>query len=245
MLRFDFAGPGSRSLAALTSMMVMGVWFPCGVSRAAPVTFAFEAELEADLQPFYDMDPGQKLRGKFTFESNTAASPRSAYVTRYNNSIEAFSLNLEGIGTGTGNDGFIDIIDSQPYTIFDSNGQVTSSGIRDAYVVDGRLNGITLEGSLGTNISYGYQINLLDRENESFTTQDLVLTPPDFSTFEIRSINLLWTNTGTGGAIGYTPFQLTSITAVPEPSTNMLMGLGIVAMLLHRRRRTSSGDAVK
>ncbi len=93
----------------------------------------------------------------------------------------------------------------------------------DAFGLGSLLQSITLP----TNTVYALDLDVTDAWNDAVTAGD--------SHLGIRLHDPVWTGTiiGTGTVI----YGSSELTVVPEPGTALLVGLGVVALGAHRRRR--------
>jgi len=208
---------------------------------AALVTFAFEAVHDIDERPFRNLVPGQVVRGTYTFDS---ATPPTTFGTTvfYTGTIKSASVELVGIGTATST-GTADIIVGHPTTFVGSNPRTA-----DFYNLDGiPMSGFSV-GGIESSTIIGLFLTLEDDTKTAFSSTALPLVAPDISQFADEH-SILLNFQISGGGQNASPFRLTSLITVPEPSAIWLLIPGLLILLkrgkpsLTRRRPQGGREA--
>jgi hypothetical protein len=221
----------------LSAILVLGSG--ATLARAELATFRFEAELMFDPGPAVSIFKGQKVSGRYTFETNTPPQSVSSLntVTFYHDALTDVVLHVHGHGTarGDGTDSYIYLGDPTLTTgsyVF----------LSDAYTANARATGVALPGRFGSVDVVGMRIHLQDLDMVGLASETLLPTPPDLKLFRDNA----GPNYDSDHAYFYLAFedfgsyefQLTRLALIPEPSTVTLVLLA--AGLLTRRVRYSS-----
>jgi len=114
--------------------------------------------------------------------------------------------------------------------------QVQNAISLDEYLINHQsFSGLTVNGAAPTV----FNIGLVDTSAMAFTTDTLPLVPPTLGSFDSFTNLIRFENNG-GKDVRFdlTSFEL-STPAVPEPSSIVLLGIGVAGLLIRNRRRYS------
>jgi len=155
---------------------------------------------------------GDAMTALYTFDSAAVDTlPADPGIGRYATTISSFSV---GSYSGTSNGGLIDVRHGLNNSYF--------ARVSQPDIIGPDVAGLPLTGLQIIAISVS---GAAPFENDS-----LPLTPPELSDFEILNFNLSFDETS------FVVGSFTSLTLVPEPSTALLLGTGLLAMSATRRR---------
>lgn len=229
------AGGRGRPFWILLPLVAGALWtIVASPAWAYQVTFSFETtvvSLDPELSGTFSV--GQTFSGWYTFESLTPDANESPNRGWYNGAITALSVTV-GNYTATATYGDIHVWNDRLY-------------VGDSYVVTA-LNVLTGPNVVltGANIAELPPHRLLIGMNggyNHFDSDALPVTPPDPSGFDLNSgSSYIWLSFGIGGNLntGATPIYglegAVPISLVPEPSTAILIGFGLVGLLAVGRR---------
>lgn len=197
-------------------------------AQAAPITFAYEGTVNiASGGAAFDAFLGQTAKFEFTFEPTTATDdfPGDTTDGAYQNAITAISVTVGGY-SATGSGGLIRVYDEHF-----SNGD---EYLINAFVGLGEIAGADI-GGLALS---GVDLILSEMAGGSAITSDaLLLVQPDPADFSLDTFFLTFfdgvSEFGTIEVLGLT----SSSTAVAEPGTLAVFGLGLAGLGYARRRR--------
>ena len=201
-------------------------WLGGGEARAVPIDFKFKGEVtSAFFDPFDPfagrIDFGTSFVGHYIFESTTPDAIPDPTVGSYSNFGTPFgvSVNIGGIDFSTSD--FLNI------------GVANDIGAgTDLYTVLGQQG---IPGGLEDSLSI--QLFLEDPTGTAFDSDALPLAPPDLSNFALRSFLLDGVRTAGGTTFQFQIQGSLTALAVPEPSTGLLLAIGLVGLSLVRHRR--------
>lgn len=214
---------GIQRLVAVGLLWILAMSFGVnGVAQAIPVTFSFEGIVCCTIVPSQldpPIAPNTPFSGFYTFESTAPDQfPSDPSYGRY--ALSNYSITLLGrtYSMVTPGSGVIDLIGNSSYLVRPLPRSLSGPV---------PINDMILQSS---QFSVG-GIGL-------FTSDALPLVPPVLSGPSIIGMSFF----PVGGNPIATQGVLTSLTAVPEPSSLMLMGLGLLGLIrfeLRRRRVTN------
>jgi hypothetical protein len=188
-------------------------------TMAIDVTFSFTGVVtDVDAALAAEFSPGEPVVGSYTFESTTVDSdPGDPILGIYDNAISAFTATFGGDYTVTqGLDNDIAIADGLP-----------GNDVYQVFLTDP-----TAPTVAGLNLGAIF-LGLADTTSTVFTSDALPLTPPSLSAFDLDSSGTLYLDSPNQAM----HFQLTSFTIVPEPSTFVIIAIGLLGMGYCRRKR--------
>jgi hypothetical protein len=179
--------------------------------------------------------PGASFRGALRFESTTPDSDSDDLFGAYDDGITSFAARIDDWSLRMAVDPF--------FTTTRINLHGVEAGLPNIYTASTfAVSSPDLFGVSDNNI---IQLSFLDSDGDVFLTDALALVPPDLALLDphdpTQAISLGYL-TGmiffldTGPNIIAVTGQLTSIT-LPEPGNLLLLGLGLGALALVRRRR--------
>lgn len=223
-----------RLVAAGVLAILAGValWLPPG-AQAVPITFNFTG-INSGLSPSLAGGPvatGDTLTGSYTFESTTVGTGGGCSAVSgqcdYFGAITALNFTV-GSYTGTGNVGDTNII-----SVLND-----FSSPMDAYTVVNSFTGASING-FQPDIFF---FVLVDPSTAMFSGTALPTAPPSLIGIGNRNFQINYQNNLTGQT-GFINGSIISLTAVPEPPTAWLFGLGIGLLALWKVRARCMSQA--
>jgi hypothetical protein len=218
------------------------------VVHADLVTLRFTAVVSTDYGSAFEMPVGTVGTGWYQFDINTVPSlgPNSSdnLFAIYPDAIVAMHVDFGVYGSASGGTGNIFIGDPVRTT-------GSLNFLSDIYQASASVDdGIVVPGSGGSRRSLSAAIFLQDLDRIGLSSEILSATPPDLAPFKDNLVprpvpdaaELQMNFSLPGGGLTTIGFELTSLTAVPEPSTALLILSPTIAGLGWARRRRRSGD---
>jgi hypothetical protein len=203
-------------------------------ANAVPITFGFHGSITSvgsNVSSAFAVD--QRVSGFYTFESDTVGqsfAPGGVIdptITYYPSALSAFEVTLGAYRVRLGSG-------EQRIFVMDND-----AGVRDRYIVEmfapnsAQVNGLP---------AYGLFLQFQDNSATAFDNGALPLSPIDLSRFSFSDGVLDFVSGGTD-LQNRVQFRVNSITSVPEPSSLSLLGLGVLAIWVRARRKTSRSPA--
>lgn len=185
---------------------------------ASQITFNFQGTVTV-VNPALSgtFSPGQTISGNYTFESTTAdIAPGDPNFGGYPGASTNLSFTVGGYTGSFGSSGFNAI-----------NVGLSFASAFDIYQVNIPFTGAAVAGFTPDE----FALDIRDTDQTAFANDSLPSTPPNLALFEQKTITLLF-NPATGGdAVAV----VASLQQIPEPSTLLLLGLGLVSVLRRGR----------
>jgi hypothetical protein len=231
-----------RCSSALAIGLALALSLVARVPQASAelVTFSFTAVLDESPGWSLPLPVGQKVSGYYTFDLDapiTSGGGGFNTVTFYEGAIKKYAVTLEGVGAGSGTTGLIYL--GNPV-------QTTGSWnyLSDAYYAAAEMTGITISTTLGDRHLNSAIVRLQDLDMEGLDSEALSATPPDLQYFLDNTTppyphdyaELLLGFDAPWGGYNHTPFRLTSLRVIPEPSAAILTAIAL-AMFPRQRRQ--------
>jgi hypothetical protein len=205
-----------RGILRGAGIVLLALWFFTSRADAYLVTIYIEAEVDSvgDSGNYLEgkINVGDTITGYYTYESTTVDIEPSIYIGRYEHYSSPYGINLTAGGfvfkTDPDNVNFI-------VSVVNAGGTYTS----DDFVAVSNNNVNLPQGTVVEKISW----NLSDSTGTALSSDALPTTPPVLSDWQFNVLNI------SGGEKGYSFGIWGHVTsAVPEPTTILLLGLGII-----------------
>ena len=146
-----------------------------------------------------------------------------------------FSYSLDIGGYAVTEDAWVDFQTYRKLNIYDDWHNIPSpSVLHDSWGLETSLDGPLLNGHVPTRAHFG----LWERISGTFNPLSSILPPPsEIMEFPISAGDgVNWMHFEFGADVQRIHWTLSSFTVVPEPGSASLLGMGLVALGLHRRR---------
>lgn len=193
----------------------LAVWLVPTGAGAVPVTFGFTGVVtDVDDLVAAEFSVGEQVVGSYTFDSAAADSDPDPTLGSY--AITALTVTFGGDYSVTeGSDVTLSVHDGPPQN--------------DFYLLYADLPTAPQVAGLDANT---LSFSLIDSDSTLFASDALPLAPPDFSEFEIILASLIFFDLPVNQVVN---FQVDSLFVIPEPSTALLLGGGLLSLGAARR----------
>lgn len=218
--RFQVVAALSITLAALLSLLDSS-----SKAYGGLVTFEWQGTV-TDVGGFGGTSTGDAISGQYTFDLNTPDIQPTPETGIYDSAVKDWNAGFGG-STWSGDDMDISIVDWS----FDQYQVAINSGTAI-------VNGPVLEGFSLANVIFQLRNNNTTTGFvDAITSIALSATPPTLTDFESREVTFHFGDgNGNSRIVVGSIDQLTATSAVPEPATFALFGLGAAGLAVFRRR---------
>ena len=218
-------GFAARSAGAVL-LLALAAGCP-GSAAAAPFTIGYTVTVTS-LDPLFagalnslGVFVGGTIAGSYTLESTTP----DLYPSQDDNASYEFAVLDAAIAVG----GYGLTFDPSRFNYVNIHDKIPGGAGSDLYLATVPMLDSPQVGAPPLDLV----LMLADSEGDAFSTDAITLVPPDLSQYETNFFILLEGGTGSPYVIG----TITSLVLVPEPSSVLLLGAGIAAVIGLRRRR--------
>lgn len=211
-----------RQLASIVVAILLVAW--SAPARADLITFSFAGTVDSvDPALAGTFSAGQTLTGTYTFESTTAARAGSTSTFAVFDALKNLNFTLGSYAaTSIG----------APEIQVDNNPPPTD---HDRYAVLSRASDGLTGPSVAGQMLDSFAFRLDDSTNTVFSDALVLPTSLNLSSFDNRQFFIFFTDGTTPSVVSG---RITSLRAVPEPSSVVMLGVGALGLLgygLHRR----------
>ena len=197
---------------------ILLIVFGAAPASASPITFSFQGTLTAVNSALSGtFSVGETIAGSYTFESTTPdIAPGDPNFGGYLGASTNLSFTVDGYSGSFSSSGF------NATTV-----ALSFAGV-DLYQVNIPFTG-PLAGTASPDL---FALEIQDTDQNAFATDALPLSPPNLALFEVRKITVFFRSAEGGESLAF----VASLNQIPEPSTLMLLGLGLAGVGGLRRR---------
>ena len=229
----------ARVLRVWLSVVAVALVFT-PVASAFPITITALGNVTSiespDSELHSEFSVGEPITLTYTYESTTpdADTLHGELRGSYIGAIVSASMTIGDYTVNTGG-GWIVINDdffatNSPDLYFPISERSPFAGSR----------GVAFNGSdVGSRFPYFLGMELMDEDGTALSSDELPSAAPTLSDFELRRFELAFaeeTTAGSAQGVARVFGQVTSIEVVPEPSTALLLGMGLVGLGAGRKR---------
>ena len=214
-----------RQLASIGVAILLVAW--SAPARADLITFSFAGTVDSvDPALAGTFSAGQSLAGIYTFDSATSARAGSTSTFAVFDALKNLSFTLGSYAATSTGAPEIQVDNNPPLPDHDRYSVLSraSDGLTGAMV-----SGLALD-------SFGFRLD--DSTNTVFSDALILPTSLNLANFDNRQFFIFFTD-GTSPSV--VSGRITSLRAVPEPSSVVMLGVGTLSLLGYglRRRRTA------